>query len=36
MSLHSVDFQVLSSRSPEITEIIRRTALERRGVNPKP
>jgi len=35
LSLHSVDFEVLSSRNPEIAEIIRRTALERRGVKPK-
>ena len=35
LSLHSLDFQVLSSRNPEIAEIIRKTALERRGVNPK-
>ena len=35
LSLHSLDFQVLSSRNPEIAEIIRQTALERRGVNPK-
>jgi voltage-gated potassium channel len=35
LSLHSLDFQVLSSRNPEIAEIIRQTALERRGINPK-
>jgi voltage-gated potassium channel len=35
LSLHSLDFQILSSRNPEIAETIRRTALERRGVNPK-
>jgi voltage-gated potassium channel len=35
LSLHSLDFQVLSSRNPEIAEIIRQTALERRGVKPK-
>ena len=31
LSLHSVDFQMLSSSSPEIAEVIRNTALERRG-----
>ncbi len=31
LSLYSVDFQMLSSSSPEIAEIIRRTALERRS-----
>ena len=36
LSLHSPDFQVLSSRSPEIAEIIRQTAQERRGAIPKP
>ena len=34
LSLHSLDFQMLSSRNPEIAEIIRRTALERRGAKP--
>ena len=34
LSLHSQDFQILSSRNPEIAEIIRKTALERRGVRP--
>ena len=36
LSLHSLDFQVLSSRNPEIAEIIRRTARERRAAAPKP
>jgi voltage-gated potassium channel len=31
LSLHSVDFQMLSSSSPEIAEAIRKTALERRN-----
>ena len=31
LSLHSADFQMLCSSSPEIAEIIRTTALERRG-----
>ena len=31
LSLHSVDFQMLSSSSPEIAEAIRQTALERRS-----
>jgi len=35
LSLYSSDFQMLSSGSPEIAEIIRKTALERRGVTPK-
>ena len=35
LSLHSLDFQILSSRNPEIAEIIRQTALERRGAKPK-
>jgi voltage-gated potassium channel len=35
LSLHSVDFQMLSSSSPEIADIIRKTALERRGATPK-
>jgi voltage-gated potassium channel len=34
LSLYSVDFQMLSSSSPEIAEIIRRTALERRSTAP--
>jgi voltage-gated potassium channel len=34
LSLHAVDFQMLCSSSPEIAEIIRKTALERRGVAP--
>jgi voltage-gated potassium channel len=34
LSLFSVDFQMLSSSSPEIAEIIRKTALERRGAIP--
>jgi voltage-gated potassium channel len=29
-----VDFQMLSSSSPEIAETIRKTALERRGGGP--
>ena len=32
--VYSVDFQMLSSSSPEIAEIIRRTALERRSAAP--
>jgi voltage-gated potassium channel len=35
LSLHSVDFQMLCSSSPEIADIIRKTALERRGAKPK-
>ena len=35
LSLHSVDFQILSSGNPEIAETIRRTALERRAATPK-
>ncbi|TIT20749.1 MAG: cyclic nucleotide-binding domain-containing protein [Mesorhizobium sp.] len=35
LSLHSADFQMLCSSSPEIAEIIRKTALERRGAAPK-
>lgn len=35
LSLYSSDFQMLSSSSPEIAEIIRKTALERRGTTPK-
>nr|3CL1_A Chain A, Mll3241 protein [unidentified]3CL1_B Chain B, Mll3241 protein [unidentified] len=31
LSLHSADFQMLCSSSPEIAEIFRKTALERRG-----
>jgi voltage-gated potassium channel len=31
LSLYAVDFQILSSSSPEIADIIRKTALERRG-----
>ncbi|ESY16598.1 MULTISPECIES: cyclic nucleotide-gated potassium channel [unclassified Mesorhizobium] len=34
LSLHAADFQMLCSSSPEIAEIIRRTALERRGAAP--
>lgn len=34
LSLHSADFQMLCSSSPEIAEIIRKTALERRGAAP--
>lgn len=34
LSLHSSDFQMLCSSSPEIAEIIRKTALERRGAAP--
>ncbi|MGF6176808.1 CRP-like cAMP-binding protein [Ensifer sp. 4252] len=33
--LYSEDFQMLSSSNPEIAEIIRKTALERRGATPK-
>lgn len=35
LSLYSEDFQMLSSSNPEIAEIIRKTALERRGAAPK-
>ncbi len=35
LSLYAVDFQILSSSSPEIADIIRKTALERRGATPK-
>ncbi len=35
LSLYSADFQMLSSSSPEIAEIIRKTALERRSTTPK-
>ncbi len=35
LSLYSSDFQMLSSSSPEIADIIRKTALERRGTAPK-
>ncbi|MDP9807648.1 voltage-gated potassium channel [Rhizobium tibeticum] len=35
LSLYAVDFQMLSSSSPEIAEIIRKTAFERRGGIPK-
>ncbi|MGY5801719.1 cyclic nucleotide-gated ion channel [Rhizobium sp. LEGMi12c] len=35
LSLYASDFQMLSSSSPEIAEIIRKTALERRGATPK-
>ncbi|MBZ9822989.1 cyclic nucleotide-gated potassium channel [Mesorhizobium sp. CA4] len=34
LSLHSADFQMLCGSSPEIAEIIRNTALERRGTAP--
>ena len=34
LSLHAVDFQMLCSSSPEIADIIRKTALERRGAAP--
>ncbi|BAV49008.1 potassium channel protein [Mesorhizobium loti] len=34
LSLHAADFQMLCSSSPEIAEIIRKTALERRGAAP--
>lgn len=34
LSLHAVDFQMLCSSSPEIAEIIRKTALERRSAAP--
>ncbi|MBB3457796.1 voltage-gated potassium channel [Rhizobium sp. BK313] len=36
LSLYSADFQMLSSSSPEIADIIRKTALERRGTTPTP
>ncbi len=35
LSLYASDFQMLSSSSPEIADIIRKTALERRGATPK-
>lgn len=35
LSLYSSDFQMLSSSSPEIADIIQKTALERRGATPK-
>jgi voltage-gated potassium channel len=35
LSLYAVDFQMLSSSSPQIAETIRKTALERRGGPPK-
>ncbi|MDL2399294.1 cyclic nucleotide-gated ion channel [Rhizobium mayense] len=35
LSLYAADFQMLSSSSPEIADIIRKTALERRGPAPK-
>lgn len=35
LSLYASDFQMLSSSSPEIAEIIRKTALERRSAAPK-
>lgn len=35
LSLYAADFQMLSSSSPDIAEVIRKTALERRGGNPK-
>jgi voltage-gated potassium channel len=35
LSLYVVDFQMLSSSSPDIAETIRKTALERRGGPPK-
>ncbi|KAA1182242.1 cyclic nucleotide-binding domain-containing protein [Rhizobium tropici] len=35
LSLYSSDFQMLSSSSPEIADVIRKTALERRGATPK-
>ena len=31
LSLYAADFQMLSSSSPDIAEVIRKTALERRG-----
>ena len=34
LSLHSVDFHMLTSSNPEIADIIRKTALERRGATP--
>ena len=35
LSLYAVDFQMLCGSSPEIADIIRKTALERRGAAPK-
>ena len=35
LSLHSADFQMLCSSSPEIADIIRKAALERRGATTK-
>ncbi|MDK1373290.1 MULTISPECIES: cyclic nucleotide-gated ion channel [unclassified Sinorhizobium] len=35
LSLHAEDFQMLSVSNPDIAEIIRKTALERRGATPK-
>jgi voltage-gated potassium channel len=35
LSLYLVDFQILSSSNPDIADIIRKTALERRGATPK-
>ncbi len=35
LSLYAADFQVLTSSSPEVAEIIRKTAIERRGASPK-
>ncbi|RUX06532.1 cyclic nucleotide-binding domain-containing protein, partial [Mesorhizobium sp. M8A.F.Ca.ET.059.01.1.1] len=34
LSLHAADFQMLCSSSPEIAEIIRKTARERHGAAP--
>ena len=35
LSLYSADFQILSSSNPDIADVIRKTALERRGTAPK-
>jgi voltage-gated potassium channel len=35
LSLYAVDFQMLSSSSPDVADTIRKTALERRGTTPK-
>lgn len=35
LSLSSVDFQMLSSSNPDVADVIRKTALERRGAPPE-
>lgn len=35
LSLYAVDFQVLSSSNPDIADVIRKTAIERREATPK-